>query len=216
MGIPSKKITDKKLYLQFSDRFATSDERKEYYRINKPKKNTDGFVYYDTLKHQFWIETTEKPHRKDGHLPLPYEEWLNTDLKGNIIAVKHRDSIKTSPGIILEDEIVNFYKWNDKNQKFYMDYFFREKFNWSAMNPVRGIGFSNGASSHTWQGTAFFRLLMDAQPIEFKINTANTASFEMRLYRLPRHFTEKETALLYVADKYFDQKETGLYLMTKN
>ncbi|KAA2243829.1 hypothetical protein F0L74_15250 [Chitinophaga agrisoli] len=200
-----KKLTGKELYYQSGLRFADT---------GKDDSGSPGYIYYDTLQHNLWVETTERLDRKDGHLPYPFEEWLNIDLNGNTIAVKPDSSMLKAPGVVLKSDISNTYKWDDLKTQFYLEFFFKEKFNWSSLNPFKGIGSLNGASSHTWKGMAYFKLLMQKNAIHFRINTANITNYQMELYRLPPQYTDRETVLLYIHDKYFDKKETGLYLIT--
>ncbi|MCV9928239.1 hypothetical protein OIU83_11270, partial [Flavobacterium sp. LS1R49] len=208
-------ITNKKLSYNFGDEFATNAERREYYKDKNPKERIDGHIYFDTIKRNFWIKTFERIDPKDGHLLYDYIEWLNYDFHGNIIQKKGEYELKKSPGIILKDEITNFYDWRNQNSTFFVEYFYEQNFQWRSLNPLRNFGSPNGSSiDWYWKGIAYLKLIMIENDINFKIETMSTNfgyNFEISLYRL-----NSEMAFIYIGDKYLNDKDKGLYLITRD
>lgn len=208
-------ITNKKLSYNFGDEFATDAENQEYYKDKNPKERIDGYIYFDKINRNFWIKTTEHIDPKDGHLPYPYSEWLNYDFHGNILLKKDEYEFKKSPGVILKNEITNFYDWNNQNSTFFVEHFEKQKFIWSSLNPMRGYGSPNGSSvDWYWEGTAYLKLRMNENFINFKTETVSTNfgyNFEISLYRL-----NDEIAFIYIDDEYLNDKDKGLYLIMRD
>jgi len=208
-------ITNKKISYNFGDEFTTTAERGEYYKDKSPKERIDGHIYFDTIKRNFWIKTNERIDTKDGHLPYNYSEWLNYDFQGNIILKKGEYEFKKSPGIILKNEITNFYNWKNQNSTFFVEYFNEQDFQWRSLNPLRNFGSPNGSSvDWYWKGTAYLKLIMSENDINFKLETMSTNfgyDFEISLYRL-----NTDMAFIYIKDKYLNNKDKGLYLIFRD
>lgn len=206
-----KRITDKRLTYHFGDEFATGSTN-----LND---RIDGYIFYDTLQHTFWIETTEYiiPEEEEG---IVYEntEWVSIDLNGNVMDKREEvDSIAHNSWVLLKTEITNFYKWKDEST-FFVQHFARERFNWDSLNPLRNYGSPTGGTPSTyWEGVAYLTLQMERSTIQFKTKTSTTDrsySFSIDLYRVPpRYQSGRELAFLYIDEHYLNHKDKGLYLI---
>ena len=208
-----KRIINKELTYHFDREFETEA------RENK-EDDIDSYIYYTAVTNNFWIETNEYVHPRpieERTQPYLFEEWLNVDMNGNILSVKADSNIKTKPGMLLKNEVTLYYDWKDKSSRFYVDHFYRQKFNWNSLNPLRGWGAPNGIPPNRyWEGTTFMKLLMDKETLEFKINTMTMESgytFDLNLYRIPKSATNKETVFLYIGNKYLSDSDKGLYII---
>lgn len=213
-------ITNKKLLYHLGDEFASDSETHKYNNNTLQKERTDGYIYFDPAMKTFWIETTEQKDTNDSHMLYTYSEWINLDVNGEIISKKPANYFTKSPGIIIKNEIANFYNWNNKNSKFYVSYFHKQKFNWSSLNPLRGYGSPNGPSEKTyWEGTAYMNLQMNDSIINFKTQTKSTESgyyFNISLCRLNADEKAGELSFLYIDDKYLNNEDKGLYMIMKS
>lgn len=201
-----KQITVKRIeYHNWSGINPVESERYCHYEIGGcGEGKIDGSVHFDTIKKTIWIETYQSEY-------IDNTEWVNYDLDGNVLAkVKgnkmtrnEMSKLERKNWITFQSEIIPHYNWENKNSKFYMEDFTRERFNWSSLNPLRGWGNPNGSSETPyWEVTALLNLKMEKSNIKFKSITHTTSygfTFEIELYRIPKKYTlDEEIVLLYI------------------
>ncbi|WP_310554449.1 hypothetical protein [Flavobacterium sp.] len=218
-----QRITNKGLCNHNCYEYSTPEEIKEYFKIINPKKSINGSIYLDTLKNTIWTQTSEYIEPKDdGLIYYIHTEWINFNLTGKILNTVENGNFKKAPGVILENEITNFYNWDNKSSNFYVNDFIRQSFNWNCLNPFSGYGNPNSdGNSDIWEGYVFFNLKINKKNlIQFKSIANSTTygySFNMEFYHLPK--TKKlneEIILIYfdpISDSYEDISSKGLYLI---
>ncbi|WP_133574492.1 hypothetical protein [Pedobacter metabolipauper] len=171
----------------------------------------EGRVYADTVNFTYKMETEDgKGFEVDGgnkHLIT-----LNKD--GKVIA----DVINVNPDsagllkncLLLEDVIKPFQNWEDKSGPVYMNHYSKYKFNSECLNPFRGFGSPNGASTcYFWEGTGYFTVVFHKEKLRFKIPVSNQAAFYtgdydysdgINYYPVPDRFKSKLNAAFLVYD----------------
>jgi len=143
------------------------------------KEDYVGWIYLDTIKQRYYFKETFYKQLQDGESSSWREvhRWITLDKNGRQIDSTGVDSLMPPSSTILLNDLKGYFPdWSDKKSIAYINYFTRERFNWSILNPFKGMGNPTGGRTQPyWYGHAYYTVNHFGKKIRFK---AEVESFE--------------------------------------